>query len=115
MYNKIVSLQTITESSKDLNTKFQCVQNLRELYENQMQEFEEDDLTEEFLLNFYDDAFQNVKDIEKKIKDIEEKYNILIQYFGDTTKNMPIDTFIDIFVKFSKEFNVNYNLYSLIK
>jgi hypothetical protein len=97
------------ESSKELNTKFQCVQNLKQLHEDHIEEFEEDDLTKEFLSNFYDDAFKKIKDIEKKVKGIDEKYDQLIQYFGDTTKNMPIDTFIEIFVKFSKEFNVNFS------
>ena len=111
----IVSLQSIIESSKELNTKFQCVESLKQLYENERQEFEEDDLTEEFLLTFYNDAYNSIKEIETKLKGLEEKYDKLIQYFGDTTKNMPIDTFIDILVKFSKELNVYNTLHSLIK
>ena len=85
---------------------------MKELYEEHGDEFEEDDLTREFLSKFYDDAFNKIKDIDRNVKGIDEKYEKLIQFFGDTKKSMPFDTFIDIFTKFYRDLNVYTYLYT---
>jgi hypothetical protein len=75
-----------------------------------VEQLDEEDKTEEFLASFIKDAETKTELIDKKIKEIDERYKEVITFMGDTPKDMPMDTFLDIFVKFNKDVTVNFIL-----
>jgi hypothetical protein len=101
-------MSSIIENFKDLSLKHKAVLQLEENTRKNPELLEEDDMTETFLVSFYDDAAKRIKETEDRIKLIEEKYKSLITFFGDTPKDMPMDTLIDIINKFTKDMNVSF-------
>jgi hypothetical protein len=104
-YINIVSLTSINDSFKELTGKFKLVCTLKEKI-TKAEEIEEEDRSVEFLESFFNKAKSTLETIEEKIKQIEAKYASLVTFFGDTLKDMPLDTFIEIFVKFNKDLTV---------
>ena len=61
------------------------------------------------LVHALDDVFMSGlqdEEMDNRIKSIEEKYKTLINYFGETPKDMPMETLIEIINKFTKDFNL---------
>lgn len=98
-------MQSINDSYKELNNRYKGVVALNDLISKE-EKLEEDDRSYEFLGSFLDNARIAMRTVEEKIKGIEEKYIQLIAFFGDTPKDMPMDTFIEIFNKFNKDLTV---------
>jgi hypothetical protein len=67
---------------------------------------EPDDGTEAFLATFYDHAKQEVHKVEEKVKEIDTKYASMLKLYGETPKDLPMETFIDIILKFAKDLQV---------
>lgn len=80
--------------------------------EKDNEDLEDDDKSAEFLASFYSNVEDSVKKIEEGIKKIEAEYGILIKKFGDTTKDMPMETLIEILNKFGKDLTLNVANYT---
>jgi hypothetical protein len=107
MLKFIVSMQSITDSFKDLNNRYKVVCNLHDRITKGEEKLEEDDKSEIFFDSFFDNARRAVMMVEEKIKSIEDKYKDLIAYFGDTPKDFSMDVLIETFNKFNKDLTVN--------
>jgi hypothetical protein len=90
------------ENFKEVFGKFKSVCALHEVLKYQDQ-LEEDDGTEKFLESFFEKARTNVEMVESRIKEIDLKYIELLQLYGDNPKDLPMETFIDILLKFAKD------------
>jgi diaphanous 1 len=101
----LVNLQAITENFKDVLGRFKSVCSLQEVLKYQDQ-LEPDDGTEKFIGAFLDKAKREVDSVEHKIKEIDTKYITMLQLFGDTPKDLPMETFIDVILKFAKDLQV---------
>ena len=101
-----MSLQTVLELFKDFNSKFKNLTNLLNILQKESENIEEDDKSAEFLSSFYSDTENTVKLVEDKIKKIEEEYSMLIKKFGDSPKDMPMDTLFEILNKFGRDISV---------
>jgi len=103
---KLVSYSTISDLFKEFNTKFKNLNSLLEILQKECDNIEDDDKSAEFLDTFYPDVQDSVKLIEDNIKKIDGDYISLIKLFGDTPKDMPMETLLDIINKFSKDVTV---------
>jgi len=56
--------------------------------------------------SFFEKAKVSISLIDEKIKSIDEKYSTLLIFFGDNVKDMPMETFIEIFSKFNRDLGV---------
>ncbi len=72
-------------------------------------EVEDDDRSLQFFEQFLDHAEEAVNKIDTRIKSIDARYDELIKFLGDNPKDVPLNVFIDIFVKFQKDFAVRIN------
>ena len=90
----------INESFNALKKNFASVESLKSKIEAKKDELEEDDKTQEFLASFYDHAKKTIDFIEEKIKNIDEKFQELVKFFGEDPKKMTLDVFINIFKTF---------------
>jgi hypothetical protein len=98
-------MSAITDTYKELNNRYASLNSLSEIIKKE-DKLEEDDKSLEFLESFYDKAKLAMITTDEKIKSIEEKYVKTIEFFGDNKKDLPMDTFIEIFNKFNKDLNV---------
>jgi hypothetical protein len=105
-----VNLQSIRDSFKEATTKFNAVAKLEELLpsiEEAAKENEETDGTREFLAEITQESRKEIGNIEKKLSLIEEKYKELAAYFAENLKDLSMETFFDIFMKFNKDLVVS--------
>jgi hypothetical protein len=102
----LVSYSTISDLVKDFKTKFNILNSLLQILQKECDNIEEDDKSAEFLDTFYGDVQDSVKLIEDNIKKIDEDYISLIKLFGDSPKDMPMETLFEIINKFSKDVTV---------
>ena len=97
-------MSAITDSYKELNSRYSSLNSLSEIIKKE--EKLEDDGSIEFLNSLQDKAKLAMNTTDEKIKSIEEKYIKTIEFFGDNKKELPMETFIEIFIKFYKDLNV---------
>lgn len=91
------------------------VKSLEEIISKQ-EKLEEDDHSNEFLASFYENACLMMYNLTEKIKSIEIEYSELIKYFADSSKEISLEMFIEIFNKFYKDLLVNtFVNFSLLK
>lgn len=105
-----MNLQSIKDSFKEVTTKFNSVSKLEELLpsiEEAARENDETDGTREFLAEIIEESKKEIGNIEKKLNLIEEKYKELVTYFAENIKDLPMENFFDIFMKFNKDVVVN--------
>lgn len=98
-------MSSINDSYKEINKKFKAVCQLNDLVQKE-DKLEEDDKSFEFLVSFFSDAKLTMSQVEDKIKSIEDRYKEVVTFYGDTPKDLPMETFIEILNKFSKDLNV---------
>lgn len=97
--------QCIVESFKELNCRFNEVTKLKKLSEAKATELSSDDKTIDFLDSFYFDAEKRIKELDKKINQIDFEYLKIIQLFGEDIKTLTLDVFVNIIKSFSKQLN----------
>ncbi len=110
-------MKAIDESYKELTVKYASVTSLIETIKKE-DKLEDDDRSPEFLGSFADTARLAVLTTEDKVKSIEGKYETTVKLFGETPKELPMESFIEIFNKFNKDLNVSNKLgefYSFLK
>ena len=98
-------MQSILDTFKDLTNKYKSVISLYELIQSH-ENIDEEDRSKEFLSDFMEIANSSIILAEEKIKSVESKYVDMISFFGDNTKEMPMETFLQIIIKFYKDFHV---------
>ncbi len=102
-------MQTINEAFKDFNQRFKSANTLLEIVEKEKEFLEEEDTSFEFLTSFLPDAKKCLSDLENSIACIDTKYIELIKMFGDTQKDLPMETVFEIMNKFNKDLTVKYS------
>ena len=103
-----MNLQAINDSYKDLNNKFKSVKELNNHVceiEQEAIKNEEEDGTRQFLSTFFEEAQNQILEIEVKIKKIEEKFKDVLRFYGENTE-MSIELFFETFTKFNKDLTV---------
>jgi hypothetical protein len=96
----------VNENFKEVMGKFKSTLALQEIlkYKDQL---EPDDGTEKFVGEFLEKAKGEVDKVDQKIKEIDIKYAAMLQLYGDTPKDLPMETFIDVILKFAKDLQVS--------
>ena len=107
-----MNLQSIKDGFKDVSTKFNAVNKLEELLpsiEEAAAENGETDGTQEFLAEIIGESKKEISKVEQRLNLLEEKYKELVGYLGENLKDLSMETFFDIFMKFNKDLVViNY-------
>ena len=96
-------MQGINDSFKYINTKFKAVKELNShLTEIELEAVKnnEEDGSREFLSRFYEEAQNQIIQLEVKIKKIEDNFMDLVGYYGENP-DTSIDLFFEIFIKFN--------------
>jgi hypothetical protein len=110
IYLKVVNLQGINDSFKDINLKFKAVNELNDKIkeiEEEANKNEEEDGTREFLSTFYDEAKLEIQKVDEKIKNIEEKFKEVASFYGENPKDVTIENFFETFTKLNKDITVS--------
>ena len=113
-----MNLQSIKDGFKDVSTKFNAVNKLKELLpsiEEAAAENGETDGTQEFLAEIIGESEKEISNVEKRLTLLEETYKELVGFLGENLKDLPMESFFDIFMKFNKDLVVNYYLFRLQK
>jgi len=105
----LVNMQVINETFKEINTKFRGCCDLKERMD-QEENIEENDGTYEFLKSFFDIVKADVEKTENRIKAIDDEYKKVVSHFGETLKDLPLETLVDILEKFNKALNVLFKM-----
>ena len=107
-----MNYQSVVEGLKQMESKWKDVQALKKILNDNKDQVMEEDKSESFLENFYDDADKKIKEIKTELEKIDNDYTDIVAYFGETVENMPMNKFVEIFRKFTKdmfEANNKYN------
>ena len=63
----------------------------------------EEDKSESFLREFYNDAEEKIKEIKTKLEKIDKDYIDIAKYFGENADKFNLVQFVDTFRKFKKD------------
>ena len=97
-----MQIDSITEDVKYIKTDFDSMTKLKELVEQNKDQLGEEDGSEKFLKNCYEDTKKSVNEITTKFEKINENYKELLDYFGQNPKK-EFHSFIKCFRDFSDQ------------
>ena len=97
-----MQIDSITEDVKYIKTDFDSMTKLKELVEQNKDQLGEEDGSEKFLKNCYEDTKKSFDEINTKFKKIHENYKELLDYFGQNPKT-DFHAFIKCFRDFSNQ------------
>ena len=95
--------QSIVEGVKQMENRWKDVQALKKIITDKKDELLEEDKSEEFLKEFYNDAEKKIKEIKEKLEKIDKEYIDVAKYFGESPDKFTLIQFVDTFRKFKKE------------
>jgi hypothetical protein len=100
----------ITETAKNMEQNFNSMTKLKEVIEKNKDQLGENDGSEKFLNNCYEDTKNCVEEVMKKIQEIQNEYKEILAYFGQNPKT-EMDTFIKCFRNFTDQLEKANNWY----
>jgi diaphanous 1 len=95
--------QSIVEGVKQMENRWKDVQALKKLVTSKKEELLEEDKSEAFLNDFYNDAEEKIKEIKDKLEKIDKDYEDIAKFFGENAEKFPLIKFVDTFRKFYKD------------
>ena len=95
--------QSIVEGVKQMENRWKDVQALKKLITEKKDELLEEDKSEAFLNDFYNDAEEKIKEIKDKLEKIDKDYEDVVKYFGENSEKFPLTQLVDTFRKFHKD------------
>ena len=95
--------QSIVEGVKQMENRWKDVQTLKKIITEKKDELLEEDKSEEFLKEFYNDADKKIKEIKEKLEKIDKDYIDIAKYFGESAEKFTLIQFVDTFRKFKKD------------
>ena len=95
--------QSIVEGVKQMENRWKDVQALKKIITEKKDELLEEDKSEEFLKDFYNDAEKKIKEIKEKLEKIDKDYVDIAKYFAESAEKFTLIQFVDTFRKFKKE------------
>ena len=94
--------QSIVEGVKQMENRWKDVQALKKIITEKKDELLEEDKSESFLRDFYNDAEEKIKEIKTKLEKIDKDYIDIAKYFGENADKFNLVQFVDTFRKFKK-------------
>ena len=95
--------QSIVEGVKQMENRWKDVQNLKKIVTEKKDELLEEDKSEAFLNDFYDDAEGKIKEIKEKLEQIDKEYVDVAKFYGENADKFTMIQFVDTFRKFKKD------------
>lgn len=95
--------QSIVEGVKQMENRWKDVQALKKIIGERKDELLEEDKSESFLNEFYDDAEKKIKEIKEKLEKIDKDYVDVAKFFGESADKFTLVQFVDTFRKFKKD------------
>ena len=95
--------QSIVEGVKQMENRWKDAQALKKLVTSKKEELLEEDKSEAFLNDFYNDAEEKIKEIKDKLEKIDKDYEDIAKFFGENAEKFPLIKFVDTFRKFYKD------------
>lgn len=96
---------------KDLTGKFASVKKLKQTIEKNKDQLMEEDKSESFLKDFYNDAEEKVSEVNEKFEKIKEEFSKIRNFLAIKSDKVELPNFIDVFTKLSGHFNEAENKY----
>ena len=95
--------QVIVEGVKQMENRWKDVQALKKIITEKKDELLEEDKSESFLNDFYNDAEDKIKEIKEKLEQIDKDYVGVAKFFGENAEKFTLVQFVDTFRKFKKD------------
>ena len=95
--------QVIVEGVKQMENRWKDVQALKKIITEKKDELLEEDKSESFLNDFYNDAEEKIKEIKEKLEQIDKDYVGVAKFFGENAEKFTLVQFVDTFRKFKKD------------
>ena len=86
-----------------MENRWKDVQNLKKIVTEKKDELLEEDKSEAFLNDFYDDAEGKIKEIKEKLEQIDKEYVDVAKFYGENADKFTMIQFVDTFRKFKKD------------
>ena len=101
--DELVDYQNLLEKRIFIENGWKDVQTLFEIVKSRKDELLEEDKTEWFLSTFYNDAKENIENIEKQFEKMDKQYVIFLNSLGESIENFSLIQIIEAFKIFKKE------------
>ncbi len=95
--------QSIVEGVKQMENRWKDVQALKKLITEKKDELLEEDKSEAFLNDFYNDAEEKIKEIKEKLEKIDKDYIDVAKFYGESADKFTLVQFVETFRKFKKD------------
>ena len=86
-----------------MENRWKDVQALKKIITEKKDELLEEDKSESFLNDFYNDAEDKIKEIKEKLEQIDKDYVGVAKFFGENAEKFTLVQFVDTFRKFKKD------------
>jgi len=106
-YDINININLINDLVKDVKKGFMCVSKLNDMIPAMI---DPDDKTEEFIGGFYDVCEKNIYEIDSDLKMLETNYETIVNYYGESPKELSFDNLVEIFYGFFKDIRVRIYL-----
>ena len=95
--------QSIVESCKQMENRWKDVLALKKALADNKDMLLDEDKSEKFLSQFYNDAEGKIKEIKEKVEKIDTDYLDLAKFYGENPQKFTMVQFVDTFRKFTKD------------
>ena len=103
--------QSIVESCKQMENRWKDVLALKKALADNKDMLLDEDKSEKFLSQFYNDAEGKIKEIKEKVEKIDKDYLDLAKFYGENPTKFTIVQFVDTFRKFNKDLSESKSKY----
>ena len=103
--------QSIVESCKQMENRWKDVLALKKALADNKDMLLDEDKSEKFLSQFYNDAEGKIKEIKEKVEKIDQDYLDLAKFYGENPQKFTMVQFVDTFRKFTKDLSDAHKKY----